>query len=58
MVSNAPAREYRLLSTDPSPKGPGIEDGSAIFEKDTCKVFFYDLGLDKWITKGGEERAI
>ena len=58
MRSNAPDREYRLLSTDPSPRGPSVEDGAALIEKDTFKVYFYDLGLDQWITKGGEVRPI
>lgn len=56
MLSNAPAREYRCMSTDPNPTGD-IEDGAALFEKDTFKVFFYDKGLDQWVRKNGEVRS-
>ena len=56
MLSNAPAREYRCMSTDPNPTGD-IEDGAALFEKDTFKVFFYDKDLDQWVRKNGEVRS-
>ena len=47
MVDNAPAREFRGLSTDAKPSN--VENGAVFVEMDTGNVFMFDAVSKQWL---------